>query len=96
MAVSRRRGYEKVASIFGNIQERTRAVMFGTMAGGENLRPRGQIKIWHRCMVEDLREFRASEGSMGLAPLVVRVETALWSTAEKKAGKRHRGVLEAA
>ena len=66
-------------------------VMFGTMAGGENLRLGGQFKIWHSCIVEDLREFRALGGSTELAPLVLGVETALWSTASaKKAGTRYR------
>ena len=42
-----------------------------------------------------LREFRAPEGSTELARLVFGVETALWSTAAKKAGKWYRGILEA-
>ena len=70
--------------------------MFGTIAGGENPRPGGQVKTWHRCVVEDLREFRATEGSTELVPLVFGVETALWPTAAKKAGKWYRGILEAA
>ena len=72
--------------------------MFGTMAGGENPRPGGQFKslAYSRCIIEDLREFRATEGSAEHSPLVFGVETALWSTAAKKAGKWYRGVLEAA
>ena len=61
-------------------------VMVGTIAGVENLRPGGQSKTWHRCIVEDLKEFRATEGSTEVAPLVFGVETALWSTAAEEAG----------
>ena len=43
-------------------------VMLRTMADGENPRPGGQFKTWHRCGVEDLTEFRATEGSTELAP----------------------------
>ena len=66
------------------------------MAGAENPRPGGQFNTWHGCIAEDLREFRATERLTELAPLVFGVETALWSTAAKKAGKRYRGMLEAA
>jgi len=66
-------------------------VMSRTMAGGENPRPGGQFKTWHRCIVQELREFRATEGSTELAPLVFGFETVLWSTAAKKAGKWYRG-----
>ena len=42
-----------------------RPVMFATMTGGEGRRPGGQPKNWHRCLliVENLRVFRATEGS---------------------------------
>ncbi|MEP5351924.1 MAG: hypothetical protein ABJZ75_06195 [Luteolibacter sp.] len=70
--------------------------MFETMAGEENPRPGGQVKTWHRCIFDYLREFRVTEGSTELAPLVFGVETALWPTAAKKAGKWYRGILEAA
>ncbi|MEP5732195.1 MAG: hypothetical protein ABJL67_22810 [Sulfitobacter sp.] len=43
--------------------------------------------------VEDLREFRATEESTGLAPLVFGVETGLWSTVAKTAGTWYRGIL---
>ena len=66
------------------------------MAGGENPRPGGQFKTWRGCIVEGLRGFRAPEGSTKLAPLVLGVETALWSTAPIKAGMWYRGILEAA
>ena len=71
-------------------------VMFGTMAGGENPRLGRRFKTWYRCIVEDLREFRATEGSTEHSPSVHVIEAALWSTAAKKAGKWYRGVLEAA
>ena len=70
--------------------------MLGTMAGEEDPRRGGQCKTWHRCIVKDLGELRATEGSTEHSSLVFGVETALWSTAAKKAGKWYRGVLEAA
>ena len=45
--------------------------MFGTMAGGENPRPGGQFKTRHRCKVEGLRVFQATEGSTEHPPLGV-------------------------
>ena len=71
-------------------------VVFGTMAGGENPIPGGQFKTWHSCIVKDLREYRATEGSTEQFPLVFGVETALWPTAAKRAGKWYRGLLQAA
>ena len=53
-------------------------------------------RTWHIYRVEHLKEFRATEGSTEVAPSVFGVETALWSTAAKKAGRWYRGVLEAA
>ena len=47
-------------------------------------------------IVEDLRVFRATEGSTEHCPLVFGVETEVWTVAANKAGKRYRGVLEAA
>ena len=70
--------------------------MFGTTAGGENPRPGEQSKTWHRFRIEDLREFRATEGSTEHSPLVVGVETAPWSTAAKTVSEWYRGVFEAA
>ena len=71
-------------------------VVFATMTGGEGRRPGGQPKTWHRCLVEDLRVFRATKGSTEYCPLVFEVETAVWTVAAKKAGKWYRGLLEAA
>ena len=42
---------------------------------------------WHGCILEDLREFRATTMSTELAPLVFGDLTALWSTAAKTAGE---------
>ena len=70
-------------------------VMSGTRAGGENPRPGGQFKTWHRCTVENLREFRATEGSTENFPFVFGVDSVLWSSAAKKAGKWYRMALEA-
>ena len=71
-------------------------VMFRTTAGGENPSHGRQCKTCNRCIVEDLREFRPTEGSTENSPVMLGVETALWSTATKKAGKWYRGVLEVA
>ena len=40
--------------------------------------------------------FRATEGSTERCPLVLGVETAVWTAVAQKAGKWYRGVLEAA
>ena len=74
----------------------TRRVMFETMAGGENPGPGRPEKDWAQCLVDDLRVFRATEGSTESVPLVFGLETVLWPTATKKGGKRCRGVVEAA
>ena len=66
------------------------------MTGGENPRPGRQFKTWHICIVEDLREFRVTEGSTKHSPLVFEFEPGLWSTATKKVGKWYRGLLQAA
>ena len=48
-----------------------------------------------RCIVADLTEFRATEESTEhSSSLVLGVETALWSTAARKAGKWYWGNLE--
>ena len=51
-----------------SVERRASRVMFGTMAGGENPRPGGQMKTWHRCTDQQLREFRATDGSTDLPP----------------------------
>ena len=71
-------------------------VMFGTMPSGLGPTPGGQSKTWHKFLVDDLRVFRATEGSPEHPPLVFGVEIALWQAATKKAGKWCRGVLGAA
>ena len=48
----------------------TRRVMFGTMADGENPGQGQPEKNWAQCLVDDLRVFRATEGSTESAPLV--------------------------
>ena len=63
-----------------------RRVMFGTMAGGENPGPGRPEKNWAQCQVDDLKVFRAAEGSTESVPLVFGVETVLWPTASKKGG----------
>ena len=55
-----------------------------------------QKKNRAQCIVDDLRVFRATEGSTETVPLVFGVEPVLWPTAVKKGGKWYRGVVEAA
>ena len=74
----------------------TRRVMFGTMACGENPGPGRPEKIWAQCLTDDLRVFRATEGSTESVPLVFEVKTVPWPTAANKVGKWYRGVIEAA
>lgn len=51
----------------------------------------------NRGLVKDLRVFRVtSEGSTKHSPFEFGVDTAVWTVAAKKAGKRYRGFLEAA
>ena len=78
-----------------NNERRTRRVMFGTMAGGENPGPGRPKKKWAQCPVDDLGMFRATEGSTESVLSVFVVETVLWPTAAKKDGKWYRGVVEA-
>ena len=47
-------------------------------------------------VLDDLRVFRATEGSTESVPLVFGIETVLWPTAAKKGGKWCRGVVVAA
>ena len=56
-----------------NNEQLTRRVMFGTTAGGENPGPGRPEKNWAQCLVDDLRVFRATEGSTESVPLVFRV-----------------------
>ena len=70
--------------------------MFEVVAGAENPRLGGKIETWHGCNIEELREFRAIEGSTEHSPSKFVVETALCSAAAIKAAKLSRGVLGAA
>ena len=64
------------------------------MASGENPRPGGQFKSWQICIVEDLREFRATKVSTEHFPLMFGAETALWSTAETNVASGAGGSLK--
>ena len=64
-----------------HIERLTRRVMFGTMAGEENPAPGRPEKNWAKCLVDDLRVFRATERSTERVPSVFGVETVLWPTA---------------
>ena len=65
--------------------------MFGTVAGGENPGPGRREKNWAQCLVDDVKVFRATEGSTESFPLVFRVETGLWPAAAMKSGRWYRG-----
>ena len=51
---------------------------------------------WAQYLVDDLRVFRATQGSTESIPLVFGVQTVLLLTAAKKGGKWYRAVVEAA
>ena len=70
--------------------------MLGKMTGGEGRRPGGKSKSWHRCLLDDLKAFDATEGSTEHSELFFGAEAEVWTVAAKKAGKWYRGVLEAA
>ena len=70
--------------------------MLGKMTGGEGRRPGGQPKSWHRCLLNDLKSFDATKGSLEHSKLFFGVEAEVWTIAANKAGKWYRGVLEAA
>ena len=74
----------------------TRRVMFGTIAGGTNPGPGRPEKNWAQCLADDLRVFRATEGSTESSPLLFGAETVLWPRVAKKRGVWYRGVGEAA
>ena len=76
-------------------EQLSRRVMFGMMADGENPGPCRPEKNWAQCRVDDLRVFRATEGSTESVPVVFGVETVVWPTAAKRGGKWYRGVVEA-
>ena len=66
------------------------------MAGGKNPGQGRREKNWAQCLVDDLRVFRATEGSTESVPLVFDVNKVLWPATAKKGGKWYRGVVEAA
>ena len=68
--------------------------MLGKMTAGESRRPAGQLKSWHRCLL-DLKAFDATKGFTQQSKLVFGVEAEVWTVAAKKAGKWYRGILEA-
>ena len=63
-------------------QHRSTAVQYGFMSTYDVT----LVSAVRICIVEDFREFRATEGSTEVAPLVFVGETSLLSTAVKKAG----------
>ena len=57
------------------------------MAGGENPGPGRPEKNWAQYLADDLRVFRATEGSTESVSLVFGIETVLWPTVAKTGGK---------
>ena len=66
------------------------------MAGGDNPGPGRSGNTWARCLVDDIAVFRAKEGPTASSPLLLRVETVLWPTAAKQAGKWYGGNVKVA
>ena len=66
-----------------NNERLTHRVMFGTMAVGENPGQGRPENNWAQCLVDDLRVFRATEGSTESVPFVFGVETVILPTAAK-------------
>ena len=66
------------------------------MTGTDGRNPGGQPSTWHICLVEDVKVFRATEGSTEHCTLVFGVDTAVWTVPANKTGKWYRGALEAA
>ena len=78
-------------------------MMFGTMAAHDkrlaahdNPGPGRPGQTSARCLVEEIAVFRAKEGSAETSRLSLEVETVLWPTAVKWAGKWYRGIVNAA
>ena len=70
--------------------------MFGMMAGGVNPRRGRPEKNWAHCLVDDIKDFKETEISTDISPLLFGAETVLWPRAGKKTGNWHRGVVYAA
>ena len=51
--------------------------MFGTMTGGVNPERGRPENNWAQCLLEDTREFEATEGSTDSSPLLFGAETAM-------------------
>ena len=62
-------------------------VMLATMANGESPGPGGQPKTWGKCLVDDLKVFRAPEGPTEHSSLMFGIETALEITAACEGGQ---------
>ena len=73
----------------------THRVIFRTMAGWVNPGRGRPENIWTQCLVDDIRLFAATEGSMDSSPLLFGVETVLWPRAAKKSGNWHRRFVDA-
>ncbi|CAM9337240.1 unnamed protein product, partial [Laminaria digitata] len=88
--------YLSFFSVLHKNTQHMNTTQFSTIPGGENPGPGRPENNWAQCLADDLRVFRATEGSTYSPPLVFGVETVLWPTAAKKGGKWYRGVVQAA
>ena len=70
--------------------------MYAQRAGGANPGPRGPPNNWLRTLKDHLAVLRSTEGYTEDSTRQFGVETALWVQAAQEAGKRYRGILEAA
>ena len=74
----------------------THRVMFGAMAGGVKPGRGRPEQNWAQCLVNDIRVFKATEGSTDSSLALFGVATVLWPRAAKKSGNWNRGIVDAA
>lgn len=70
--------------------------MFATMTDGEGRRLADNQSNWQKCLVADIKVFRATESTTKYSRLVYGVATEVWTVTAKKVVKCYRQVLEAA
>ena len=66
------------------------------MEYGDNPAPGRPEKNLAQSVADDIKAFIATEGSTDNLPLLLGVESVLWSTAAKKSGNWYRGAVDAA
>ena len=92
----KRRLFFEGAMVWQNKGRLPSRMMSAQTAGGKNPGSGGPPNNWLSTLRDDLAVFRSTEGSAEYFPRQFGFESALWVHAAKKAGKWHRGVLEAA